>query len=876
MHDTHAHHHEGEHSTAQTLEAGLMNMPANRTEHQVEALCEWLGSLFPLPVDQLRDVVQSSHGSFYREGQTVFRAGETCDYFYVVNHGTINISDIKDRETGETHDPTLRVLDSGHYWGDEEIISGCRLPYSAHARLDGTLILKIPITAYKNNLAALQEPSFKEKVAFLHSLAPFRALREDVVRRLTPCFQLLEFKQKDLLVRQGEAADSMYAIKEGKCIVIVDPELKADDEVVPKDKKKNEPVVTLDQGAIIGDITVLSTVKRRTASVIASLDVVCFRIRRAVFLRHLPSEELETLRRLATEKLHLTDNKVSRRMGLGSMHEQILHGHNLRTLYQQEKAESKRHPKSVKMRVLGGIDSKPKMERTKSYKRMGSRMHKAAMVAAGIVELEDEEETIHGPAASLRYSKSNKSVSHSRPPVPPLSLSGLCHEAQEQAVAHALAMHHANSIKEDEESDHSDPESPDNPKDYTPFPAPTHPGPSPAQHESPPHQLPPPDAPLAGSQPMTLTLPAPPIPEPSISPPRQRPQHRAASSRPVARTFDAGPPHFSPTPAKRSSSGMRASGALTLSPFSNLTVSSRPNPHLSSSSVEQTPLASLVSNHLSHLSTKSSTHKGPHRGRGSASLRDSMSHHAGVTEASLQFKSQVTAESLWPPSYMPPGKPAMVPPTNQNFMVMRDSWNLHRLPAQQQQPSASSSNRQQAPTILPQEPQPPAPESGVLAAETSSSSLLWEKDSPRFSLRTATEHPPRGSTLDPCSSSRGGKNAQWGICNAEDNLPPPPEPTYDCSPEAAFRIPYGVPAKALMSSLSDTGCLAQGKGLRAQSQPLLTRSGVPRAATAGDLVVPASSQARHGWTLHFRVRNAVEQPKRPFQARGLRCTAAGA
>ena len=44
------------------------------------------------------------------------------------------------------------------------------------------------------------------------------------------CFRRAqEYKSKDIMVRQGERADAMYAIKSGKCTVLVDPHYKHDD-----------------------------------------------------------------------------------------------------------------------------------------------------------------------------------------------------------------------------------------------------------------------------------------------------------------------------------------------------------------------------------------------------------------------------------------------------------------------------------------------------------------------------------------------------------------------------------------------------------------------------------------------------------------------
>jgi syndecan 1 len=52
-------------------------------------------------------------------------------------------------------------------------------------------------------------------------------------------------------------------------------------------------VVTLNPGAIIGDITVLASVRERTASIIAQTDLVTFKISRAMFLRRVPPDQLE-------------------------------------------------------------------------------------------------------------------------------------------------------------------------------------------------------------------------------------------------------------------------------------------------------------------------------------------------------------------------------------------------------------------------------------------------------------------------------------------------------------------------------------------------------------------------------------------------------
>lgn len=58
--------------------------------------------------------------------------------------------------------------------------------------------------------------------------------------------------------------------------------------------------------------------------------------------RPLPLPLLQVLRRLANEKMKLTDKKVNSRPAAKGLLDQILHGHNLRELFnQQQRAEGK-------------------------------------------------------------------------------------------------------------------------------------------------------------------------------------------------------------------------------------------------------------------------------------------------------------------------------------------------------------------------------------------------------------------------------------------------------------------------------------------------------------------------------------------------------
>ena len=61
-------------------------------------------------------------------------------------------------------------------------------------------------------------------------------------------------------------------------------------------------VCVIGPGHIVGDMTVLANVRKRTASVLAMADTVAYRIRRATFIRRLPPVQLEVRAATATSQ----------------------------------------------------------------------------------------------------------------------------------------------------------------------------------------------------------------------------------------------------------------------------------------------------------------------------------------------------------------------------------------------------------------------------------------------------------------------------------------------------------------------------------------------------------------------------------------------
>ncbi|KAJ9524972.1 hypothetical protein QJQ45_005873 [Haematococcus lacustris] len=282
----------------------------------------------------LHSMVLSSLGTELAGGTTLYRAGDAAEHMHVVVRGDVSVLIAKDKED-EEEDVEVSRLRSGQTFGEEDLLAGSKRTFTAVVTSTTALLLRVSLAEYNKALSDVHAPAFEAKVRFLASLAPLRPLREDVVRKLAPCFQEATFRAKELLVRQGERADTMLAIKQGSCSVFVDPHHQETSAGLGEvDPKKTLQVVVIGPTAIVGDISVLAALRKRTASVQAATEVQAYKIRRSMFVRRLPPDQLKILRRLAEEKLKLTSRKIAARPPKGLL-DLILHGHNLRHLAKQ-------------------------------------------------------------------------------------------------------------------------------------------------------------------------------------------------------------------------------------------------------------------------------------------------------------------------------------------------------------------------------------------------------------------------------------------------------------------------------------------------------------------------------------------------------------
>lgn len=99
----------------------------------------------------------------------------------------------------------------------------------------------------------------------------FSFLQDDQRRTLVSTMFPLEYKDKDIIIKQGAQPDNFYILKEGKCIVTI------------KQGDKEMKVAELNPGQYFGELALISG-STRTATVLAEGPVKCWAISQMTYL----------------------------------------------------------------------------------------------------------------------------------------------------------------------------------------------------------------------------------------------------------------------------------------------------------------------------------------------------------------------------------------------------------------------------------------------------------------------------------------------------------------------------------------------------------------------------------------------------------------
>lgn len=222
-------------------------------------------------LDSLASTLERVH---FRLGQVVYNEGDQGDSFDIVYSGRARV--VTKAEDGK--ELSLGILSPGDHFGEQALLTG--EPRQTTVRAAGDLIL---LRLYKDNFDQLLKnhsdlqhyfSSYISDLAlrnFIKQCTVFSPLQPSEMRSFLDAFEPFEVEEGHVIVREGDAGDAFYLIREGQV-------------KVAKGSLEGPPLSLLSDGDFFGELALL-TDGPRAASVIALSPTRLFKLSKGDFLR---------------------------------------------------------------------------------------------------------------------------------------------------------------------------------------------------------------------------------------------------------------------------------------------------------------------------------------------------------------------------------------------------------------------------------------------------------------------------------------------------------------------------------------------------------------------------------------------------------------
>jgi len=171
-----------------------------------------------VPDEALDKIVQSVVLRTFGEGKTICRQGEYEETFYLMLQGKVEVSIM----TQENPHISLATFGKGDFFGELGPLTGNPRTATITA-IERTTLLEIQREAFL--FLHKTAPAIKKKIdevylgrtlsTHLRRVNIFTHLPEEVLNRLREKVELLEFDRGEVIIRQGDAGDSLYIIRSG-------------------------------------------------------------------------------------------------------------------------------------------------------------------------------------------------------------------------------------------------------------------------------------------------------------------------------------------------------------------------------------------------------------------------------------------------------------------------------------------------------------------------------------------------------------------------------------------------------------------------------------------------------------------------------------
>jgi len=208
----------------------------------------------------LREIADAGALVRREAGETVYRAGDTGDTFYVVAEGRITLFAVKRGDDGETE---LRVAGPGASFGEESTIGSARRA-TAIAK-ERSLVAEIPVHVFRRAVGRGGRADVAERLErglqrsatrdLLLTLALTRGLPAASLDALLDAVQNRTFDRGEAVYDQGAAPTDVWLIADGLV------------QIQTEEDNRLHVRAYLGRGDFFGDVEVLEGTSRRTAAV---------------------------------------------------------------------------------------------------------------------------------------------------------------------------------------------------------------------------------------------------------------------------------------------------------------------------------------------------------------------------------------------------------------------------------------------------------------------------------------------------------------------------------------------------------------------------------------------------------------------------------
>lgn len=218
----------------------------------IDAMLRKTSFLSLLPEEDLEVVIDGFTERKFTLGNTICKAGEPSDSFYVIYSGKARLVGLN----SEGKETTMATLIKGDHFGEQAVLTGEASEFTVRASGE-LVVLELSRASF---LEILQKhPALKEYFEdyisdislrnFIRQCSVFSPLDAAELRGFLECFRKVSFQSGEFIVREGEEGNAFYLIRSGDVEVI-------------KESQGGKIVNRLGKGQFFGELALLTGAPR--------------------------------------------------------------------------------------------------------------------------------------------------------------------------------------------------------------------------------------------------------------------------------------------------------------------------------------------------------------------------------------------------------------------------------------------------------------------------------------------------------------------------------------------------------------------------------------------------------------------------------------